>query len=371
MFGSTVIDVVIGLSFIYILLSLVCASLGEVISGTIFNFRARDLERGIKGILGDWELTHQFYDHPAIRSLAVNKERPDYIPSHTFARVVLDLTLRDTPSFYVVDPDDPYSLRRLLEEPSTEGVPDTLRRAMLDLYNESGGSLSDLREGIARWYDDCMDRVSGVYKRRVHVIIVVVAAAVTVAVNADTVGMARGIWNAPFLRETLADLERVSSLRDSSDRSIPFGIQAVPAATPTPPYEPRPSPTPSQGANDATAAAVATPTPAPPVPSPTSFYYLDAPGGTRQRLTRLAETTGFPLGWSSDSVMSDPRGVPTNLSGWLSKVCGWLLTVLVVSFGAPLWFDLLNRFTVIRSTVKPREKSGPRPSKDKAAPGTK
>jgi hypothetical protein len=34
-----------------------------------------------------------------------------------------------------------------------------------------------------------------------------------------------------------------------------------------------------------------------------------------------------------------------------------------VTFGAPFWFDLLNRFMVVRSTVKPDEKSGKEPSK--------
>ena len=45
--------------------------------------------------------------------------------------------------------------------------------------------------------------------------------------------------------------------------------------------------------------------------------------------------------------------------GW-----GWLLTALAISLGAPFWFDLLNKFIVIRSTVKPKEKSQEEQSKD-------
>jgi hypothetical protein len=37
---------------------------------------------------------------------------------------------------------------------------------------------------------------------------------------------------------------------------------------------------------------------------------------------------------------------------------------LAISLGAPFWFDLLNKFIVVRSTVKPQEKSPPEPSKD-------
>jgi hypothetical protein len=32
--------------------------------------------------------------------------------------------------------------------------------------------------------------------------------------------------------------------------------------------------------------------------------------------------------------------------------------------GVPFWFDLLKKFMVVRSTIKPREKSQTEPSKD-------
>ena len=45
-------------------------------------------------------------------------------------------------------------------------------------------------------------------------------------------------------------------------------------------------------------------------------------------------------------------------------VLGWLVTALAVMLGAPFWFDVLNRIMVIRSTVKPHEKSPEEPSQD-------
>jgi hypothetical protein len=44
---------------------------------------------------------------------------------------------------------------------------------------------------------------------------------------------------------------------------------------------------------------------------------------------------------------------------------GWLLTAFAVSLGAPFWFDALNKIMVIRSTVKPREKSQEEGSEDR------
>ncbi len=66
----------------------------------------------------------------------------------------------------------------------------------------------------------------------------------------------------------------------------------------------------------------------------------------------------------------DARRVPSTLAEWLLKIAGILLTGFAISQGAPFWFDLLNKFMVIRSTVKPSEKSQPQPSKDRPAPKT-
>ena len=43
---------------------------------------------------------------------------------------------------------------------------------------------------------------------------------------------------------------------------------------------------------------------------------------------------------------------------------GWIMTALAISLGAPFWFDILNKFMIVRTTVKPHEKSGEEASKD-------
>jgi hypothetical protein len=71
---------------------------------------------------------------------------------------------------------------------------------------------------------------------------------------------------------------------------------------------------------------------------------------------------GLPVGWGSD----DTRTVPRTVGGWATKVLGWLVTAAAISLGAPFWFDLLNKIAVVRSTVKPREKSPEEPPVDRA-----
>ena len=72
-------------------------------------------------------------------------------------------------------------------------------------------------------------------------------------------------------------------------------------------------------------------------------------------------TLGLPIGWST--ALDDPRSIHVAPWWWLVRVVGWFLTACAISLGAPLWFDLLNKISVVRSTVKPQEKSPEEPSK--------
>jgi len=51
MFGSELLDVVIGMVFVFLLLSLICSAVNELLETRLKN-RAGDLEKGITGLLG-------------------------------------------------------------------------------------------------------------------------------------------------------------------------------------------------------------------------------------------------------------------------------------------------------------------------------
>jgi hypothetical protein len=71
---------------------------------------------------------------------------------------------------------------------------------------------------------------------------------------------------------------------------------------------------------------------------------------------------GLPVGWNTDVENRWPGWRLHGSEFWsewskLTRIhgLGWLLTALAISLGAPLWFDLLNKFMVVRSVIKPRE----------------
>src|SRR3954470_14733279 len=90
LFGSTTLEVAIGMIFIFLLLSLVCSTVGEYIEA-IVNNRAKYLRQGITLLLnesrgGGVDLAQRLYDHGLVRPLYRNSDKPpSYIPSRTFA----------------------------------------------------------------------------------------------------------------------------------------------------------------------------------------------------------------------------------------------------------------------------------------------
>ena len=69
MFGSERLDVAIGMAFVFLLLSLICSALNELLETRLKN-RAGDLEKGTIGLLGkDTGFVEKLYNHALIFSL--------------------------------------------------------------------------------------------------------------------------------------------------------------------------------------------------------------------------------------------------------------------------------------------------------------
>lgn len=114
MFNMTILDVAIGVIFIYLLLSLMCSAANEIIE-MLLKKRAIDLERGIRELLvpgtdsGSDDVVQKLYNHPLVNGLFAGKYEdsriasakryvmrtalPSYIPSRTFALALMDLVL--------------------------------------------------------------------------------------------------------------------------------------------------------------------------------------------------------------------------------------------------------------------------------------
>ena len=245
-----------------------------------------------------------------------------------------------------------------------------------------------------------MDRVSGWYKRRSQVFVFVIGLFVTIGVNADSVLIARRLSADKVMRESLvsaaqnfAKVDAEESAKNSaSAKASPSPNESSAKPKPSPPPASSPSPGDASTAPAATPAveasiipeATVTPTPnTPPAASPsptpatTTTTESDNPDCNtpqcryRDSLAEL-QSLSLPIGWAS-GVDGQPWPGLHFWEGafwvnWATQfrvhIFGWLLTALAISLGAPFWFDLLNKFIVVRATVKPQEKSPEEKSKD-------
>src|SRR5687768_16517514 len=100
MFGSNILEVAIGIIFVYLLLSLICTALNEGIASLI-DKRGRNLVAGIKNLLNDPKFTglaQQVYNHGLIGGISQYASNPDkrtrlpsYISSSNFSLALLDI----------------------------------------------------------------------------------------------------------------------------------------------------------------------------------------------------------------------------------------------------------------------------------------
>lgn len=292
MFGSEVLEVVIGLSLIYLVLSIGCSGVKEVIAA-FFSLRSKTLENAVRNMLknGPNNYTAQLFEHPLIAGTAPAGDKPSYISSRLFAAALFD----------VVAPPDaskPRTIQSLRD--SVAQIPDTkLRGTLLNMIDTAGGDLDAARAKVEHWFDDTMQRVSGWYKRLAQQIIFGVGLVLCLAANADCLMIVRELWSDQAMRSAaVAQAER--------------RVQSANAADP----------------GSQTAALV------------------DA-------VKEIREFQTPPIGWSSGE--GNIRAFPKDLSGVVLKLLGLLLSSFAIMMGAPFWFDMLNNLINLRASGNPPE----------------
>jgi hypothetical protein len=302
-FGSQVLEVAVGLVFVYLLLSIACSGIKEVIAG-LFGLRSKTLKEGICNMLNDPknDFATPLFAHPLIARTARPGDRPSYISSRNFA-----LALRD-----VIAPASGTQPRALQDlRTSVANLPDSaLRKTILGLLDSAQGDLEAARKNVEKWYDNTMDRVSGWYKREAQLIIFVAGLLLCVFLNADTLMILKELWNDRALSSAIvAQAEaKGKALNQTQNQTLTSagGQVNVPAS-------------PKEGSERSS---------------------------VQQVEKEIRDASAPPIGWTGSS--GDVRGFPDGVTGWLKKVVGIFISAIAVAMGAPFWFDLLNKIVNLR-----------------------
>lgn len=190
------LDLILGLSFVYLLLALVCTTVMEWVA-QVRNLRGQGLETGIRRLLGEEKkatapLTAEFFGHPLLQALSADDKKPSYVPAKLFATALRDL-LKQPRLTEVAAPELKQSLAALAK---VDPQPD----ATDQLPSEAA---------LGQWFDQGMERASGAYKRRTRRIVLGLAFVVAIALNADTVSLTGRLWQNPTLRAYLVERAKI------------------------------------------------------------------------------------------------------------------------------------------------------------------
>jgi hypothetical protein len=334
MLGSNILEVAMGIIFVFILVSTICTAIREGIEARL-KTRAAYLEQGIRQLLQDPAgsgLAKSVYNHPLIyglfnsdykpgensgtpKVLAKGDNLPSYIPAKNFAAALLDIAAHAdktdaaaaSASSPVVSLDD---IRGNIAKIGNEKV----QRILLNAIDTAQGDINKAQANVEAWFDSGMDRVSGWYKRSTQWIIFIIAVLMTLLLNINTITITNYLIKNDTARKMLV-AEAETAAKDTTK-------------------------------------------------------YKDANGGKNYDTAKAdLENLKLPIGWAKvESAYITPDQGFGLWNGILGPLLGWAITALAATLGAPFWFDILNKVMVIRSTVKPNEKSGEERSKDNSAP---
>lgn len=333
MSGFPILDLVLGLFFIFFVLSIISSSVVEVIL-TRNEYRDKVLTKWLFTIFDKQiiqpdgkivKLGQAIADHCMTTALTKTGQATSFIDSKNFVSALIEKV-----SF---DPDNPGAsvitgldeLIKAIEKSKaldgTSMLSTELRRTVLILATEakvqaekdlSRDAFQIFRQKMENWFDTNMDRISGTLKKKyARPFTFIIGLVVAVAMNADTISMARYLYEHEEEAKVFAEKASVTA-------------QYL-----------------QQQATDTARVAA----------------------GERLNIAvdslRATLPKGMPLGWSKTELHN---WFDTTKEHWI----GWLVTVFAILLGAPFWFDLLNKIANIRG-------SGSRPAsatdQQRALPG--
>lgn len=367
MINSGILDIIIGLVFIYLLYSLLATIIQEIISSH-FGFRGKMLERAIFRMLEDENkfdskfssifflfkksgnggkrnsVSGAFYRHPLIKFLGENNSRskPAYLNRDCFSKVMVDLLRGEN-----VKPGN--DVKSLIQNSLNDGklnwggagISEETLSFLNSIWADAQGDVVKFRENLENWFDETMDRASGWYKKHIQFILFFVGLAIAIVFNVDTLKIVNKLEKDPKLREQLVQ-QADAFVKAHPDLDITLMEKEIEYKK-------------AMIVNQKTDSAINT--------SSTNTVIKDSLELEKYKLLKARRDT--LLSRAESLIKKDIKSVQHSLgmewegydwkSGWvvplLKSLLGWIVTAIALSLGAPFWFDLLNKLMKLRGSV--------------------
>ncbi len=288
-----VLDLVIGLIFIYFLIGLFCSTIQELIANML-DIRAKDLEGWLKDTFKEDDLGKKLLRHKLIDGLTAKGKRASYIPSEVFSHSLLDLINKSDTGVYTAE-----SLSKTV---LTSNLPEDLKRKITQSISEANGDIQKVRKDLEAWFNQAMERISGTYKKFAQKMLLVISLTVAGLLNVDSIAIIQYLHTHPEKAAALAD--HVSNVVKEAEKQNTTKPDSL-----------------STGEK------------------------INSNVIELKKLKAELSATQIPMGWKDQKK---------DLSGWdiVSKIIGLFMTAIAGVIGAPFWFDMLNKLVNLRSGGK-------------------
>ncbi|MEG4044535.1 hypothetical protein [Microcoleus sp. Pol17_C1] len=189
-----------------------------------------------------------------------------------------------------------------------DSMPESLKRSLYILAQRAEKGGGDTQEQLQRfqkeieiWFDQSMERASGVYKRNARGVAILLGTAIAVAANADTIHIINRLSKDSMLRSTVnlyAEQLVVNNAKTKSNN-------------------------------------------------------LTSLTKVQQDVNRaLDNNVPLPLGWSEQNSLKRDKQRNLLWPALMEKLFGWILSGVAISMGAGFWFEALNKIINIRNAGK-------------------
>lgn len=291
---SQVLEVALGLALTYYLMGLVVSWITQMVMN-ILETRGRALEGILKRIVGSKTLG-QLISMPQIRSLAPVRYQ-DWRSIFSRNAQLVEKRVEKIPVANLVDAF--FDLAKLDIAASSDELielinqlpPSEGKTELLRLVNSGVSSVLELRAKMALWFDGLLNQASEMFAALARRYVLLFSLALTLVLGVDSIDLFRQLWATP-------DMRAIASVKAQA--------------------------------------------------------YIDQYGydaETERLLAELEELT-IHVGWSSVLKNAPSLDSPSKFFWfWLLKITGLLMTTVAVAQGAPFWYDLLRKMTMVKPSA--------------------
>jgi hypothetical protein len=180
-----------------------------------------------------------------------------------------------------------------------ESLQKSLSRITENAHQKSQSSEEELtrfKQELENWFNQSMDRASGVYRRNSKGIGITIGVIIAIITNADTVLIINTFAKDSTLRE---------SVKKYADTLVEKQITITPGN-----YEP-----------------------------------------IQKEVNQALNNLVLPLGWNPKNV-EEQESLDKDSIPYLKRIIGWLISGVALSMGGSFWFDLLGKIMIVRNAGK-------------------